>query len=494
MLLIKNTLNLSEIKTLATTPDEPLFCMKRCLADKKVKKALGGLKGLKSQGYCAVGVLVLMLIFPLLDICTIHGFFNSSFSNLSHAQKDVFFRLKNNPLVNWRKIHYALVKSIIKASKENSDEAPLSRDPTCFIVDDSHLQKTGLLIEGVSRMFDHVTRRYLPGYKFLCLGYWTGEVYFPLDFSLHREKGKKKKKPFGLSIKKLKKQFRKFRPKGSSGLGRFKELDTDKISNTITILRRAAKNGFGAEYLLVDSWFVCEKLMLAVQAIQGVGHLLGLCKMGNAKYNYKDKYYTAKQLRHHLRKQEKRSRKLKMRYIEVKVEYKGIPLLLFLTRAHGSSKPRLLLSTNTRLSFTEAFRIYSIRWTIEVFFKEAKQLLGLGKCQSNYLDGQIADATLAMMRYTILAHEKQNRSYQTLGGLFKDLKDQTTELLLSQRIWGLVLKLLTQLGKWLDIDWQQVIPNLFHDEECYKKIQLILDALHKNPEPDTQPLLLNNAA
>ena len=37
--------------------------------------------------------------------------------------------------------------------------------------------------------------------------------------------------------------------------------------------------------------------------------------------------------------------------------------------------------------------IYSIRWTIEVFFREAKQQLGLGKCKSRDFDAQIASIT-----------------------------------------------------------------------------------------------------
>jgi hypothetical protein len=252
-------------------------------------------------------------------------------------------------------------------------------------------------------MWDHVSNQHLLGFKFLCLGYWDGWSFLPVDFSLHRERGKNKKKPFGLAGKKLKQQFSKIRAKGSPGVRRHKKLDTDKISNSISMLKRAAKNGFRADYLLVDSWFVCEKLILAVQSLSAIGHLIGLTKMGNAKYDYKGKRYSAKELEYILRKQWTRARKLKMRYLKVKVEYKGTPVVLFLTRIHGKSKTRLLLSTNTTLSFTKAFEIYAIRWTIEVFFKESKQLLGLGKCQSNHFDGQIADATLSIMRYTVLS-------------------------------------------------------------------------------------------
>jgi hypothetical protein len=485
MLLIKNTINLSEIKALGNRPDEPLFALIRCFEGKKIKSALNGLESLKCQGFCARGALFLMLIFPLLDVLTIHSFCNSTFSRLSEAGKDVFYRLKNDPNVAWRKLQYALVKSIRNKSKKTCSESSGPAGPTCFVVDDSFLGKTGQLIEGVSRMWDHVSKQYLLGFKFLCLGYWDGQSFLPLDFSLHREIGKNKKKRFGLAPKKLKQQFRKTRAKGSPGARRHRELDTDKISNTISMLKRAAKNGFKADYLLVDSWFVCEKLILAVGALSSIGHLIGLVKMGKAKYDYKGKKYSAKELENMLRNEWKRARKLKIRYIEVKVEYKGTPVVLFLTRIHGNSKTRLLLSTNTKLRFNKAFEIYAIRWTIEVFFKESKQLLGLGKCQSKHFDAQIADATLSIMRYTILSYEKQKRSYQTLGGLFREFKSQTTELLLNQRIWGLLQKLLNHLGKWLDIDWQQLMKTLFVDDQCCREIQQMLEALSQDPEEDT---------
>jgi hypothetical protein len=42
----------------------------------------------------------------------------------------------------------------------------------------------------------------------------------------------------------------------------------------------------------------------------------------------------------------------------------------------GPGAPQLPL---TQKSYKKAMEIYSTRWTIEVFFKEAKQLLGLGQ-------------------------------------------------------------------------------------------------------------------
>lgn len=36
-----------------------------------------------------------------------------------------------------------------------------------------------------------------------------------------------------------------------------------------------------------------------------------------------------------------------------------------------------MMTTNTELTFEQAYKIYSTRWSVEVFFKECKQNLGL---------------------------------------------------------------------------------------------------------------------
>ena len=58
-----------------------------------------------------------------------------------------------------------------------------------LIFDDSPLEKTGVKIEGVSKIHDHVTGRFILGYKILVCGYWDGDNFIPIDFSLHRERG-----------------------------------------------------------------------------------------------------------------------------------------------------------------------------------------------------------------------------------------------------------------------------------------------------------------
>jgi len=47
--------------------------------------------------------------------------------------------------------------------------------------------------------------------------------------------------------------------------------------------------------------------------------------------------------------------------------------------------------------------IYNIRWSIEVFFKKVKQLLGLGKNRSTNFEVQIAQTTITMIQYLLIS-------------------------------------------------------------------------------------------
>ena len=113
-----------------------------------------------------------------------------------------------------------------------------------------------------------------------------------------------------------------------------------------------------------------------------------------------------------------RSKKNKVYYIQVQVEYKETKLKLFFVRLSKRSKWRLLATTDISLNFTQAYQMYANRWAIEVFFKESKQLLGLGKNQSRDFDAQIASTTVSFIQYTILTLYKRFEKYETIGGLF----------------------------------------------------------------------------
>ena len=127
-----------------------------------------------------------------------------------------------------------------------------------------------------------------------------------------------------------------------------------------------------------------------------------------------------------------------------------------------------LITTDTTLKFVKAIQMYAIRWSIEVFFKEAKQLFGLGKCQSTNFDVQIAQITITMTQYLLTSIRYRMEAYETIGGLFKDLKQDYIENKLNIRILAVVSLILAVLEKLVDsIDIELITTKIIENIEDF---------------------------
>lgn len=129
-------------------------------------------------------------------------------------------------------------------NKENSGELP-----SCLIVDDTDLPKTGRRKELTGKVFSHVPQKSVLAFKGLFLGYRDGKSFFAMDFSLHGEEGKNKKRPYELSTKQLKARHSKRRDNNSPGSMRKQEYFTAKIVNMIEMERTAIGQGPRFDYM-----------------------------------------------------------------------------------------------------------------------------------------------------------------------------------------------------------------------------------------------------
>ena len=159
---------------------------------------------------------------------------------------------------------------------KNTDE-----HDTCAIIDDTTFQKSGIQIEGVSKVFDHVTHNFIYGMKCLTLALSDGKSCYPIDFSLHREKGKKK--DYGLTLKQRKEQFKEKRNAKNPDYARKAECDESKLEMARRMLCHAVGHGINCKYVLADSWFTCESLIQAVRELCRGN--LGLGKFQSWSYN-----------------------------------------------------------------------------------------------------------------------------------------------------------------------------------------------------------------
>jgi hypothetical protein len=451
--------------------------------EKAVSKTMMVVKALKIPGinfdpknnwpeqYCRQDLLLTLLLMPLFSIKNVPGYIQSTLYDYLQAGKDTLYRFKNESSISWRKvisqINHKIIKKIEQSGTQDTDL------PHCLIVDDTDLRKTGKGIEHISRIWSHVAHSAVLGFKGLFLGYWDSKTFLGIDFSLHKEKGKNQKYPNGLSKKTNKVQYKKKRMAQSPGRLRELELHCDKISNTIAMIRRAVSNNIKFEYVLMDSWFVCEQMILTV--IEAKAHMIGMCKMGNAKYAYNQKQRSAKQILDYLKKDRKVRwvKQLHLFVADVCVIYKGVPLKMFFCKNSRRGKWYLLTTTNTHLGIKRAYQVYSIRWSIEVFFKEAKQYFQLAKCQSRDFDAQIADTSICMIQYNIFSLAKRFSHYETMGELFNDTKQFVMELTVCKRLWGFFLEFIQLIADIADVDPDDLMERILAEGDENKLVRFV---------------------
>lgn len=443
----------------------------------KIGRLLGSFK---SKGIGVTVLLLSLLVFRLRgeSICRMQI---RSKNFLEKIDDNTFYRLMNNPWMNWRKLLMAFAKQFAAQVNAKGDN---TAGVTCFVLDDTDIEKTGKTMEFISRIFNHVTKLYPLGYKLLLLAFWDGKSLIATDCSLHREKGKKG--TCGLSKKELKSQFSKKRDNKSPGQKRVEELDIKKGEVAVSMLKRAVKNGLVASFVLMDSWFVNDYMIKSVRAIKkGVMHLLGMCKLDKRQYLVDKKLLNAHQLiTKNERKNSKYSRKYKSTYISLVVDYKGEKVRLFFIRYNNGKNWTILLTTDLTLSFVAAIELYQIRWTIEVLFKECKQYLRLGGSQNTDFDGQVADVTITLATHTILSLQKRFSSYETMGELFRETQQHLLELTLWERLVKVFLKMVIQLTTIMNIDMDEMIEKLMKSDQTSKQILVMLKALSEFEDND----------
>ena len=428
----------------------------------------------KKQGYPLIGMLVAMILSRM------GGFSLHAAKKTGYIEFDdnTVYRLMNNPLVDWRSVLMSFARQFIRCVIRNGDTD--TKATKCFVLDDTDIEKSGKTFEGISKIYSHKEHCFLFGFKLLLLCYWDGKSMIPCGFSFHREN---KKKGYGLNKNLQNRQFSgKRNVEGHFG-ERYGELDEDKLSVGVKMLKQCIKRGIRASYVLMDSWFVTDGMIKEIRKIgKGMLHVVGMCKMDRRRFEVDGKELNSQAI---IRMNEFRSnkvhscRKYKSRYFSVVANYKGMPVKLFYVKYKNATSWTLLLTTDTSLTFVKAMELYQIRWGIEVLFKECKQYLRLGKSQNTDFCGQVADATLVMITYTILSLYKRFQAYETLGALFRDTREEMLEKTLCERIELVILKILQDLLELLCIDIERTLYKLTSSEKASQEVLILLKAVNQ---------------
>jgi len=119
------------------------------------------------------------------------------------------------------------------------------------------------------------------------------------------------------------------------------------------------------------------------------------------------------------------------RWVEVRLVF-STPV-----RAASANTWVVFLCTNVKLSEAQILEVYSLRWSIEVYFKEIKQNLGFLKEQSGRYQMAYASVHLATLRYLLLFEAMLRGGQLSYGEIRDQQSGQLQTLTYAALLWQL---------------------------------------------------------
>jgi len=563
--------DIQKIYTIASDENKNANDIFQTLSKMKIMRIGQFFNSVKRCGINVSDIILLLMLMPFHHLKSVPTLVKSGLgSNYGVAcGNNVFYDLKNNPKVNWRSLLYLIALRFKHLGESVNPE--IMGNVRAFIFDDSTLPKSGIKTEFVSRVHDHVSGDFIFGYKIMVMGYWDGLSFYPLDFTLHREKGgqidkvkhrlatankrlaaqrqiknehakliievkqtlksikkqnknkstktatkliktatnklkrtkqklkvseskfvelenkaieireelkevKKSHPYYGLTKKQMDVQFKKDRNDKTPGAQRAAEVDSKKTTSLMVMLKNAVKRGFVADYVLTDSWFYNHELITLISKLNKKAklNLISMARMGTTKYKLTSngKYYNAIELLTKFERKATNARSHKAKYIKVPVVYGDIRINLFFIKIGKFSVWKLLVTTVLTINFQKLMDVYQIRWTIELFFRESKQYLNLGKSKSTCFDAQIADATISLSQYIILSFHRRILDYSSFDGIFASAIEDALQNTIASELQKMFWVILEIYSNFTGVDIIEVTRSIFRDEQACNKIKL----------------------
>ena len=369
--------------------------------------------------------------------------------SLQGMGKDVLYDTMNREDLNWRKCHELIAYKAVKSFRKDIKKA--------FVVDDSVKQRFGKKMPGISSHFDHTTGRHMMGQQVLTLGLSCEDGFVPLDNELFTSKTK---------IQALARPFKDGR---STVAKRHRiAINQTKPEMVASMIRRALRAGIQGHYLLADAWFGSKAIIRLCQETA----LTAILRMKKSKLKYRISEYINGEIvkrdmdvkalyKHSVRQQWKKipGQKYQAKVVDVelnlaltdKEDARWINArLLFVRGSDQDTKAQagkhdwaVFLCTDTALTATEILELYAMRWAIEVYFKEAKQHLGLLKEQSNHYAAYIASIHLTAIRFCLLVMGKQTQGCENITQIRQSLCSNSANISFAAKLWQVFRAIIT---------------------------------------------------
>lgn len=324
----------------------------------------------------------------------------------------------NDGRINWQKLLCLVAIKMILILTPFIDQ----RRRLALIVDDTLIERAySTKTELLAKIYDHDQHRYSTGYRNLTIGWSDGNTFLPVNCALMSTR---KKTNLVGSKSSITDQRTIAGQRRSQAQRKMNEVVLELISQALRL-------GVTAKYVLFDSWYSSPQMFWHLKEL-GLESVAMLKRSSKVYYRYRGRNYSIKALYQRLLNSKRPAGQSYLYSSIVKANFQGqvFPVkIVFVAKKGVRNQYLVLASTNTNLTPQQIIQLYSRRWSIETYFKTAKQYLRLNKSQIQSYDGQVAQITVTAMTYILLAwQERLNKDDRTLGDLFYLMNDSLPEI------------------------------------------------------------------
>lgn len=209
----------------------------------------------------------------------------------------------------------------------------------------------------------------------------------------------------------------------TQGALRRREAVTRKPEMVAELIKRAMDAGIFADYVLMDTWFTTEPLLLRLR--QTGLHVVGMVKQLKQRYFIGSEAYTIPGLLSLARRSGSLGRSDIIGSVYAKTKAGINVKIVFIINRNKRSEYLAVLSTDVSLSDDEIIGLYARRFSIEANFYNMKHYFRLSKeNQGRSFDSTVAYNALCILRLLILEWmERGSDDTSTIGGLFHKVRE-----------------------------------------------------------------------
>lgn len=182
--------------------------------------------------------------------------------------------------------------------------------------------------------------------------------------------------------------------------------DNNKLNIGLDLFERGKNAGIKAETACGDSWFFVAWFIEKVLKIEGIKRFISKMR-SNAEVVYKGRVIKVKELWDIVNLEPVSGRSAKAGAVLVTVKGFNDPLKIVFVQEldkFGRAKARyILVCTDIHFSKEKIIEAYKLRWTIECFFRTAKQRFGLDKFHVRKFNEIHSHVTFVFISYLLMA-------------------------------------------------------------------------------------------